>query len=188
MRAAPLRGRGGSRTVAPVAFSWGEPVHAVVVGDFGREAAIRFCSLLAAVERERVRAELATPFFDEYRRLSLHLVCDLTYLKAGQLAPYRLKLAVAYTGELELELIEWVSGDTPHREFLAKGRTGLHHLSFHVPDLDAVVAQAKGLGFEPIWYHAMSDEIKYTYLEREADPVLIELTQRPWSGGNVQRA
>ena len=89
MRAAPLRGRGGSRTVAPVAFSWGEPVHAVVVGDFGREAAIRFCSLLAAVERERVRAELATPFFDEYRRLSLHLVCDLTYLKAGQLAPYR---------------------------------------------------------------------------------------------------
>ena len=106
----------------------------------------------------------------------------------GQLAPYRLKLAVAYTGELELELIEWVSGDTPHREFLAKGRTGMHHLSFHVPDLDAVVAQAKQLGFEPIWYHSMSDEIKYTYLERPSDPVLIELTQRPWSGGNVQRA
>lgn len=106
----------------------------------------------------------------------------------GQLAPYQLKLAVAYTGELELELIEWVSGDTPHREFLAKGRTGMHHLSFHVPDLDAVVAQAKSLGFEPIWYHSMSDEIKYTYLERPSDPVLIELTQRPWSGGNVQRA
>jgi hypothetical protein len=34
----------------------------------------------------------------------------------------------------------------------------------------------------------MSDEIKYTYLERPTDPVLIELTQRPWSGGNVQRA
>jgi methylmalonyl-CoA/ethylmalonyl-CoA epimerase len=106
----------------------------------------------------------------------------------GQLAPYRLKLAVAYSGELELELIEWVSGDTPHREFLAKGRTGMHHLSFHVPDLDAVVAQSKSLGFEPIWYHSMSDEIKYTYLERPSDPVLIELTQRPWSGGNVQRA
>jgi methylmalonyl-CoA/ethylmalonyl-CoA epimerase len=106
----------------------------------------------------------------------------------GQPAPYRLKLAVAYTGELELELIEWVSGDTPHREFLAKGRTGMHHLSFHVPDLDAVVAQAKPLGFEPIWYHSMSDEIKYTYLERPSDPVLIELTQRPWSGGNVRLA
>lgn len=106
----------------------------------------------------------------------------------GKLAPYRLKLAVAYTGELELELIEWVSGDTPHREFLAKGRTGMHHLSFHVPDLDAVVEQAKPLGFEPIWYHSMSDEIKYAYLERPSDPVLVELTQRPWSGGNVQRA
>lgn len=104
----------------------------------------------------------------------------------GKLSPYHLRLAVAYSGPLELELIEWVSGDTPHREFLARGGSGLHHLSFHVPDLDAVVARAKPLGFEPIWYHAMSDEIKYAYLERASDPVLIELTQRPWSGGNVQ--
>lgn len=129
---------------------------------------------------------LYEPIFGKFQVVDYGVMEGATF--RGKLAPYRLKLAVAYTGELELELIEWVSGDTPHREFLAQGRTGLHHLSFHVPDLDAVVAQAKGLGFEPIWYHAMSDEIKYTYLEREADPVLIELTQRPWSGGNVQRA
>lgn len=104
----------------------------------------------------------------------------------GKLTPYELRLAVAYSGPLEIELIEWVSGDTPHREFLERGGSGMHHLSFHVPDLDAVVARARPLGFEPIWYHAMSDEIKYTYLERKTDPVLIELTQRPWSGGNVQ--
>ena len=31
----------------------------------------------------------------------------------------------------------------------------------------------------------MADEIKYTYLERPGDPLLVELTQRPWTGGNV---
>ena len=99
---------------------------------------------------------------------------------------YRIKMGIAYTGELELELIEWVSGETPHKEFLEAGRSGMHHLSFHVPDLDAVVEHSRGLGYEPIWYHRMSDEIAYTYLERPGDPLLVELTERPWSGGNVQ--
>lgn len=100
--------------------------------------------------------------------------------------PYQLRIGIAYSGELELELIEWVSGETPHKEFLDAGRSGMHHMSFTVPDLDAVVEAARPLGFEPIWYHAMSDEIKYSYLEREGDPLLVELTQRPWTGGNVQ--
>jgi len=104
----------------------------------------------------------------------------------GTPSPYRIKMGIAYTGELELELIEWVSGETPHKEFLEAGRSGMHHLSFHVPDLDAVVEHSRGLGYEPIWYHRMSDEIAYTYLERPGDPLLVELTERPWSGGNVQ--
>ena len=61
----------------------------------------------------------------------------------------------------------------------------MHHLSFTVKDLDGVVERARGLGFEPIWYHSISYEIKYAYLERAGDPLLVELTQRPWSGGNV---
>jgi methylmalonyl-CoA/ethylmalonyl-CoA epimerase len=104
----------------------------------------------------------------------------------GKPSPYRLRMGIGYSGDLELELIEWVSGETPHKEFVQAGRSGMHHLSFTVPDLDAVVEAAEPLGYEPIWYHAMSDEIKYVYLERPGDPLLVELTQRPWSGGNVQ--
>lgn len=103
----------------------------------------------------------------------------------GKPAPYEIRMGIGYSGELELELIEWVSGDTPHKEFIDAGRSGMHHLSFTVEDLDAVVEQGRGLGYEPIWYHAMSDEIKYAYLERPGDSLLVELTQRPWSGGNV---
>lgn len=104
----------------------------------------------------------------------------------GQPSAYQLKLGIAYSGELEIELIEWISGETPHKEFLEAGRSGMHHMSFTVPDLDAMVERARPLGYEAIWYHAMSDEIKYAYLEREGDPLLVELTQRPWTGGNVQ--
>ena len=104
----------------------------------------------------------------------------------GKPSTYRIKMGIAYTGDLELELIEWVSGETPHKEFLDQGRSGMHHMSFHVPDLDAVVEQSRSLGYEPIWYHRMSEEIAYTYLERPGDPLLVELTERPWSGGNVQ--
>jgi methylmalonyl-CoA/ethylmalonyl-CoA epimerase len=103
----------------------------------------------------------------------------------GQPAPYEIRMGIGYSGELELELIEWVSGDTPHKEFLDAGRSGMHHLSFTVDDLDAVVERGRRLGYQPIWYHAMSDDIKYAYLERADDPLLVELTQRPWSGGNV---
>ena len=103
----------------------------------------------------------------------------------GKPAPYEIRMGIGYSGELELELIEWVSGDTPHKEFIDAGRSGMHHMSFTVGDLDAVVERGRGLGYEPIWYHAMSDEIKYAYLERAGDPLLVELTQRPWSGGNV---
>lgn len=106
----------------------------------------------------------------------------------GRPAPYRIRMGIGYSGPLELELIEWVSGETPHWEFLEAGRSGMHHLSFTVTGLDSVVERARPLGYEPIWYHRMTEEIAYAYLEREGDPLLVELMERPWSGGNVRRA
>ena len=58
-------------------------------------------------------------------------------LSRGRPSPYQLRMGIAYSGELELELIEWVSGETPHKEFLDAGRSGMHHRSFHVPDRTA---------------------------------------------------
>lgn len=127
---------------------------------------------------------LYEPLFGEFKIVDYGEMEGASF--RGKPSPYRLRMGIGYSGDLELELIEWVSGETPHKEFVQSGRTGMHHLSFTVPDLDAVVEAAANLGYEPIWYHAMSDEIKYVYLERLDDPLLIELTQRPWSGGNVQ--
>jgi hypothetical protein len=127
---------------------------------------------------------LYEPLFGEFKFVDYGEIDGASF--RGKPSPYRLRIGVGYSGDLELELIEWVSGETPHKEFVQAGRSGMHHLSFTVPDLDAVVEAARTLGYDPIWYHAMSDEIKYVYLERPGDPLLVELTQRPWSGGNVQ--
>ncbi len=103
----------------------------------------------------------------------------------GRAGDYHIRLAIGYSGSLELELIEWVSGETPHREFLEAGRSGLHHVSFRVENVEDVIERAKPLGYEAIWYHRIDPAIAYAYLERPGDPLVLELSERPWDGGNV---
>lgn len=60
----------------------------VIIGDFGREAAVRYAALIVEEERQVLGAELAArglPFFDEYRRLMFTLVADIAYLKRGMI-------------------------------------------------------------------------------------------------------
>jgi len=70
---------------------YGEQVLALVVSDFGRDAALRFCHRLAEIERERIIAALppGSTFYDEYRRLSLSLIGDLAFIKEGTLSRYK---------------------------------------------------------------------------------------------------
>lgn len=90
-----------------------------------------------------------------------------------------LKLAFGKSGDLEIELIEWVSGETPHREFIESGREGLHHIRYRVDDCDACIEKLAELGYSSIWYKAIGEDIKFAYLEREGDPLLLEFLQMP---------
>jgi hypothetical protein len=96
----------------------------------------------------------------------------------GRPADVTLKLGFGRSGAIEIELIEVVSGDSPHREFLARHGEGPHHVRCVVPDLDAVVARAAHHGFETIWFHEMAGgQIRFVYLEREG--TVLELLQTP---------
>jgi methylmalonyl-CoA/ethylmalonyl-CoA epimerase len=97
----------------------------------------------------------------------------------GRPCDYVLKIAYGRSGNLEIELIEWVSGDCPHREFLEQGREGMHHLQFRVDDVDAWIPKVRAIGYEPIWYSRLSPEIAYAYLERADDPLIIEFLELP---------
>ncbi len=97
----------------------------------------------------------------------------------GREADCELKLAFGRSGELEIELIECVSGESPHREFIDAGGEGMHHIRFRVDDVDGWVSRLAALGYQSIWYKRWSADTVFCYLERAADPTVVELLQMP---------
>jgi catechol 2,3-dioxygenase-like lactoylglutathione lyase family enzyme len=99
---------------------------------------------------------------------------EMTYLYRGIEEPCKMRLAFGKTGNIEIELIELISGKSPHKEFLDAGREGIHHIRFIVDDLDKSVTAAKKLKFKPIWTRKFAEGLAVAYLERNNDPLLIE--------------
>lgn len=97
----------------------------------------------------------------------------------GVEADCSLKLAFGRSGDLEIELIEWVSGGSPHRDFIGQGREGLHHLQFRVDGVDRWIEKLAMLGYRSIWYKRWSPDTVFAYLERDGDPTVIELLTMP---------
>jgi catechol 2,3-dioxygenase-like lactoylglutathione lyase family enzyme len=90
-----------------------------------------------------------------------------------------LKLAFGHAGDLEMEFISVVSGASPHSEFLAAGREGIHHVRYPVRDLAATLAVLEAEGFAAIWSHAIGP-YRWAYCEHPSrDGVLIELLEAP---------
>jgi methylmalonyl-CoA/ethylmalonyl-CoA epimerase len=87
-------------------------------------------------------------------------------------------IAFGHSGSVEIEIIEPRSGSSPQQEFLDSGGLGMHHVGFRVEDHDRKVRQAARLGFKAIWSHRVGD-IAWSYLERENDPLIVELLQMP---------
>jgi catechol 2,3-dioxygenase-like lactoylglutathione lyase family enzyme len=88
-----------------------------------------------------------------------------------------LRLAFGKTGDIEMEFIEPVSGASPHTEFLAAGREGIHHVRYRVDDARATIAGLESIGFVPIWRHDMGHAL-FAYLEHASrDGVVVEVLE-----------
>ena len=121
--------------------------------------------------------EQYSPLFGEF---TLWEPTDITAADfRGRPADCRLHIAVARSGDVEIELIQWLEGDSPHAEAARAGRFGMHHLRYRVDDADAAIAGASDQGFKVIWYKQWADNIKFAYLERRDDPLIIEFLQMP---------
>ncbi|MBK6552460.1 MAG: VOC family protein [Rhodocyclaceae bacterium] len=117
-----------------------------------------------------------SPLFGPFHRIDGSVQgCDFR----GRIADVELDIAFGRSGALEIELIQWRSGESPHAEFTHQGREGMHHLRFRVEDVDAWIAKARAIGYRPIWYKRFSPEITFAYLERTGDPLLIEFLRMP---------
>jgi hypothetical protein len=107
-------------------------------------------------------------------------VTQATY--RGKLADCQLKVAFGYSGDLEIELIQWVSGESPHREFIERGREGIHHVQFRVDDAEGWIKKLNALGYETIWYKKYCADTIFAYLEKPGDPTIIEFLEMPPGG------
>ena len=61
-----------------------------------------------------------------------------------------LKIAFLEAGGTEIELLEPIRTDSTISKFLEKRGEGIHHLSFHVRDMEAALARAATAGLELI--------------------------------------
>ena len=97
----------------------------------------------------------------------------------GEPQDFSAHISLAYAGDLQLELIEPVSGASVHTEFLASHGAGLHHVCFAVDDLDTACARAESAGVPVIQSGSMMDgEIEFAYLDgSSAGAPYIELAR-----------
>ena len=110
-----------------------------------------------------------------FRRLDFNLPEGVM---KGKKVSLRMKLAFASLGALEFELIEAPPGDNIYREFLDTKGEGVHHLGYHVSDIEGylVVLKQRGVG---ILFSGKTERASFAYLEPgETGGVIFELVQR----------
>ena len=117
---------------------------------------------------------LYRPLFGEFVRID-SFVEDALY--RGELASSEFKLAFARSGEIEIELIQWQAGPSPHKEFIDSGRHGVHHFRFRVDSLDDKLVEAEAVGYQVVWHKCLDQATAFAYIERPDDPLLIELLE-----------
>mgnify|MGYP001814462409 FL=1 len=116
--------------------------------------------------------ELYKPLFGEFTVME---ASDMEWEYRGKPEMSSLRIAFGNSGDVEIELIEWVSGGTPHKEFLDAGREGMHHLRFVVDNVEEKVKEAEAVGYREIWYKRFGEGLAASYLERDGDPLILEL-------------
>lgn len=120
------------------------------------------------------------PIFGPFRTLESALVG--TNFR-GRSSDVTLRMAFGRSGPIEIELIEWVEGDSPHKEALDAGHEGVHHIRFKVDgDFATHREKLEAQGFTVVWSHGFPDaEIEWAYLAGPAGQggALVELYQNP---------
>jgi hypothetical protein len=110
-------------------------------------------------------------FDDEIRDMRLHG----KPVKDGECS---LRLAFAYLGDLEIELLQPLWGPSSHREFLTARGDGVHHLSFGgIENYDRFTSTLQNVGVEPEMLGKVSGDISFSYMAtQKALGTLFEAT------------
>ncbi len=106
---------------------------------------------------------------------------NVTYY--GRPASYRVRVALAHTESMVFELIQYLEGDSIHRDFLAAQGEGIEHVGIYVPNLDEPLSRLRSQGLTVLQsadgLGAIGDG-RYAYLDtRSTLGTVLELIQAP---------
>jgi methylmalonyl-CoA/ethylmalonyl-CoA epimerase len=88
----------------------------------------------------------------------------------GHPANYKVRVAIARWGQVQMELIEYLEGDSIHRDFLASGHGGVEHIGVFVPNLEEALKPYLDMGVEILQQGAglgLIGDGCYAYLDTE---------------------
>ena len=103
----------------------------------------------------------------------------------GKTEDVKLHIGFGRSGDMEIELIEWQGGVSPHSEFIQAGHEGMHHLRYWVDDTDAWIPKLAEVGYTPYWYKRWNSDTVFAYLENPDFPLYLELLQMPEAGAGT---
>lgn len=87
----------------------------------------------------------------------------------GEPADFTVHVSLGYAGDLQLEIIQPVSGDSIYTEFLAASPPGLHHLCFEVEDMDEALDSARAAEVPIVQTGSMmAGGMRFAYLDGAA--------------------
>jgi len=89
----------------------------------------------------------------------------------------RVAIQTAQIGNMELELIQPISGASPHREFFDQKGEGVQHLGFFVDNLKEEVARLTTAGSTVLLTSQFKGGGGVTYLDLDAAGLIVELVQ-----------
>jgi methylmalonyl-CoA/ethylmalonyl-CoA epimerase len=94
--------------------------------------------------------------------------------------PFHVNVNVKSTmvGNVELELCQPVSGESPHQEYLDRKGEGIQHVMFAVNDLEKEIDRLTKQG-ATVLLRASFDGGGLAYLDLDASGFIVELIQRP---------
>ncbi len=95
----------------------------------------------------------------------------------GKPSNARAKLAFLRAGQVQVELIQPLGGDSAWQQFLDEHGEGVHHIAFNVQNLGQAESEMKGLGYDAIHSGRWdSDNGDYVYFDTtKALGLVVEL-------------
>lgn len=98
----------------------------------------------------------------------------------GAPSPVDMSAAIAYSGELQIELIEQHNAAASvYTEFTRAGRTGMHHLAVMTDAMPASTERLAADGLVLVQQGQAAQGMRFAYFETNAEPgCLLELIER----------